>query len=293
MNSFGIETDAEKGTKGYSYRTLTERLLSAGIGDTDTCKYEAAILLEHFCSVRRAMLLACRDEIFSSEALAEAVEKRCAHHPLQYLIGEWQFCNETYTVTPDCLIPRMDTEILVEAAQELLPSNGRFIDLCTGSGCIAISLLSARRDATGIAVDLFPNTLNVAQRNAERNRVSDRLSFLEADVLKSEFMHSLGSFDLILSNPPYIPSAVVDGLSAEVQKEPRAALDGGEDGLVFYRKLISEYLPFLSEGGRMILEIGYDQWDALQGLAKEREIPIELRKDLGGNDRVVILTPVR
>lgn len=290
MNSFRIETDVQKGTKGYSYRTLTERLLSAGIGDADTCKYEAALLLEKFCAVHPATIPIRRDEIFLSDALKEAVEQRCAHYPLQYLIGEWQFCTETYTVTPDCLIPRSDTEILVETAIELLPKNGRIIDLCTGSGCIAISLLSARRDASGVAVDLYPNTLAIAQRNAERNCVTERLVFLQADVLKPHFMEPLGLFDLILSNPPYIPSSIVDGLSAEVQNEPRAALDGGKDGLRFYRTLLSEYPRYLSEHGRIILEIGYDQGAALRSLAEHHGLLTEIRKDLGGNDRVVILT---
>ena len=274
---------------GYSYRSLSEKLFVAGIGDLDTCKYEAAILLEKFCAVHPATLPIRRDEIFLSEALEEAVKQRCARYPLQYLVGEWQFCTETYTVTPDCLIPRSDTELLVETAIELLPKNGRIIDLCTGSGCIAISLLSARRDASGVAVDLYPNTLAVAKTNAERNCVTERLAFFQANVLHSEFMEPLGSFDLILSNPPYIPTAVIDGLSEEVLNEPRAALDGGEDGLMFYRVLLSEYPRYLADGGKLILEIGYDQGEALLHLAERYGLCVKIRKDLGGNDRVVVL----
>lgn len=276
--------------QGYSYKSLTETLLRAGIGDKETCRYEAAILLEHFCGVHRAMLPIRREEFFTSDALCSAVSRRCAHYPLQYLIGEWQFCTETYTVTPDCLIPRMDTEILVEAADDLLPLNGRFIDLCTGSGCIAISLLAARKDAHGVAVDLYRNTLEVAKTNAERNGVAARLGFACADVFNSDFMHSLGSFDLILSNPPYIPSAVVDMLSPEVQNEPRVALDGGKDGLDFYRVLISDYPQFLSPEGKLIFEIGYDEGTALTEMAEKAGFFCTVRKDLGGNDRVVILT---
>lgn len=276
---------------GYSYNTLTETLKNAGIGDPDTCRYEAGILLEHFCGVHRAMLPIRRDEVFRSEKLVNAVARRIAHYPLQYLVGEWQFCTETYRVTPDCLIPRMDTEILVEAAHELLPRGGRFIDLCTGSGCVAISLLAARIDARGVAVELYPNTLEIAIENAARNRVADRLAFHRADVLTPEcFMDPLGRFDLILSNPPYIPSAVVDGLSEEVRNEPRAALDGGEDGLTFYRVLISEYPKYLSEGGRLIFEIGYDQAEAVTALASAAGMTAQIRKDLGGNDRVAVIS---
>lgn len=275
---------------GYSYVTLTETLMAAGIGDKETCKYEAELLLEHFCGVRRAMLPLRRDEVFLSENLSLAVAKRCEHYPLQYLIGEWQFCTEIYTVTTDCLIPRMDTEILVEAADELLPDHGRFIDLCTGSGCIAVSLLAARPDASGVAVDLYERTLELAEHNAERSGVHTRVGFKQADVLKPTFMNDLGGFDLILSNPPYIPSDVIDTLSPEVLCEPRAALDGGDDGLLFYRVLLSEYPRYLNTDGRMILEIGYDQGEEIKRLAERSGMHCELRKDLGGNDRVAVLT---
>lgn len=275
---------------GYSYVTLTNTLLEAGIGDRETCKYEAAILLEAFMGVRRESLPLCRDEVFTSEALENAVKKRCMHYPLQYLIGEWQFCTEIYTVTPACLIPRADTELLVETASELLPPNGRFIDLCTGSGCIAISLLSLRSDSTGAGVDLFDNTLSLAKHNAKRNGVSERICFLKADVLSPAFMEDLGSMDLIVSNPPYISTQTVDTLSPEVSYEPRVALDGGTDGLDFYRVLIREYPRYLSKGGKMIFEIGYDQGEAVSDLARAAGMRPVVKKDLGGNDRVVILS---
>ena len=272
--------------------SLTEALFAAGIGEIEDCRYEAALLLEHFCGVKRAALPLCRDKSFTDEALLNAVERRCKREPLQYIIGEWYFCNEVYTVTPSCLIPRMDTEILVETAASLLQPEGRFLDLCTGSGCIAVSLLSARKDSSGVAVDLYPDTLRVAEGNAARNGVSDRFTPVLGDVLRGDFMETLGQFDLIISNPPYIPSKVVDGLSPEVLNEPRAALDGGDDGLVFYRVLIQDYPRFLKKGGKMILEIGYDQRDAVSALAKAEGHAVEVLKDLGGNDRMAIITPV-
>ena len=131
----------------------------------------------------------------------------------------------------------------------------------------------------------------IAIENAARNRVADRLAFHRADVLTPErFMDPLGRFDLILSNPPYIRSAVVDGLSEEVRNEPRAALDGGEDGLTFYRVLISEYPKYLSESGRLIFEIGYDQAQAVTALASAAGMTCQIRKDLSGNDRVAVIS---
>ena len=264
--------------------------MEAEIGDRETCKNEAAILLQAFAGIRPEALPLCKDEVFLSDALENAVNMRCTHYPLQYLIGEWQFCTETYTVTPDCLIPRSDTEILVEMASTLLPQGGRFLDLCTGSGCIAISLLSARLDSTGIGVDLYDNTLSLAKHNAKQNGVSERISFVKADVLSSDFMKDLDHFDLIVSNPPYISTQTVDTLSPEVLFEPRAALDGGTDGLDFYRVLIREYPRYLSRDGKMILEIGYDQGEAVSNLALDAKMRCSIKKDLGGNDRMAILS---
>jgi release factor glutamine methyltransferase len=276
--------------EGVSIVTLTHILESAGIGDAYTCRYEAEILVSHFCHLKRAEIPLQRSVVYQTPELLAAVKQRLSRYPLQYIIGEWQFCNETYHVSPDCLIPRADTEILVETAAEMLPQSGRFIDLCTGSGCIAISLLAMRKDATGDAVDLYPNTLAVAEKNAARNGVADRFKAHLFDVLHPEFMESLGKFDLILSNPPYIPTKVVDGLAPEVGFEPRAALDGGNDGLVFYRALLALYPQYLAPSGKMILEIGYDQGELLRELAHEHHLSFVLRKDLGGCDRVVILS---
>ena len=264
--------------------------MHANIGDREACRYEAFLLLRHFAGLKYEELPFRKTEIFCSEALISAVRRRTEGYPLQYIIGTWQFCNETYFVSPDCLIPRADTEILVEAASTLLPQNGRFIDLCTGSGCIAVSLLAARRDASAIAVDLYPNTLDVAKRNAEGNGVSDRIRFVCADVLKPHFMDGFGRFDMILSNPPYISEKDMKTLSKEVLHEPHAALYGGEDGLVFYRMLISEYPRYLKRDGKMILEIGYDQADAIRALAGEAGLLCEIHRDYGDRDRMAILS---
>ncbi len=235
-------------------------------------------------AAHEARLLA---ETFSGEALAAAVKRRAAREPLQYILGEWGFWRETYEVAPCCLVPRPDTEHLVERAISLLPRGARFADLCTGSGCVAISTLCSRPDTTALAVDLFEDTLAIAARNAQRNGAFDRVRFLQADVLKTP--PSVGQFDAILSNPPYIQSAVVDTLSAEVLGEPRAALDGGADGLDFYRAILGAWCTTLRENGFFLFEIGYDQGEDLRTLAREAGLTAEVFRDYGGNDRVVLI----
>ena len=227
-------------------------------------------------------------EALSGEDLERAVTKRCEHYPLQYLIGEWDFYRESYEVSEDCLIPRADTELLVERAIALLPEGGCFLDLCTGSGCVAISTLASRPDTTAVAVDLFPGTLALAERNAKRNHVDGRIELVRADVLSEPEIR--GGFDAILSNPPYISAADIQTLQSEVRHEPRAALAGGEDGLDFYRAILSRWVELLSPNGFILFEIGYDQGDALRTLAREHGFCATVLRDLCGNDRVVHLT---
>lgn len=250
---------------------------------------EAAMLICHFCNISRAELLSRRDEDFDNDELVEAVTKRCSRYPLQYILGYWDFCNETYRVTENTLIPRQDTERLVELASKLLPDGARFIDLCTGSGCVAISTLASRPDSRAVAVDLYENTLSIAGENAETNGVGDRLGLLCADVLDPAFMEELGTFDCIISNPPYIATSKLATLDEELAFEPCAALDGGEDGLDFYRVIIGQYKKFLNDDGFMLFEIGYDQADAIREIAKTCGWECEIFKDYDANDRVAYL----
>lgn len=221
--------------------------------------------------------------------LEAAVERRCEGYPLQYLIGEWDFCHESYEVGEDCLIPRADTELLVEKAVKLLPAGARFLDLCTGSGCVAISTLCARPDTTATAVDLFERTLALAERNAKRNGVANRVEFLKADVLQGIPSTLGGGWNAILSNPPYIRTDVMPTLQKEVQHEPAAALCGGEDGLDFYRAILERWKDALTPSGFFLFEIGYDQKDALICLGQKYGFSTTVWQDLGGNDRVVLL----
>ena len=270
-----------------TYNEICQALAGAGIENN---RGEASMLICHFCNINKAELLTRRDEDFDSEELSEAVKKRASHYPLQYILGFWDFCHETYRVTEDTLIPRQDTEKLVELAAKLMPQSARFIDLCTGSGCVAISTLAARPDCTAVAVDIFPKTLEIAGENAERNKVGDRLGLITQDVLKPDFMNELGKFDCIISNPPYIETHKIELLDEELSFEPEAALNGGNDGLDFYRVIIADYKKYLSDNGIMLLEIGCDQAHAVTAISHAAGFRCEVYKDFGGNDRVAYLT---
>lgn len=271
--------------------TYNEICLALNEADIENARGEAAMLICRFCNINKAELLQrSRDEDFPSEELEDAVIKRCSHYPLQYILGYWEFCHETYRVTKDTLIPRQDTEKLVELAVRFLPEKARFIDLCTGSGCIAISTLAARPDCHAVAVDLFEPTLEIARENAETNGVGDRIGFIREDVLSPDFMAELGDFDFILSNPPYIETKQLSLLDEELSYEPSSALDGGEDGLTFYRVIIREYARFLRRGGAMLLEIGCDQAKAVSEISASEGLLCEVYKDYGGNDRVAYIT---
>lgn len=250
---------------------IRAKLAAAGI---ENARFEARLLVESF----------------SGEALFSAVEKRCGGYPLQYILGEWDFYRETYEVCEDCLIPRADTELLVEKAVSMLPQGASFLDLCTGSGCVAISTLCTRPDTTAVAIDLFEGTLSVAKRNAARNGVTDRFAPMRADVLQEPPMElKRGSFQAILSNPPYIRNDVVPTLQKEVQYEPKAALCGGMDGLDFYRSILDEWMCLLADNGFILFEIGYDQGEKLVDLGQEKGLTVSVFADLCGNDRVVLM----
>lgn len=249
----------------------------------------AALLAAGFENAAHEARLLC--EAFAGAALDAALARRLSHEPLQYILGEWGFWHETYEVNPACLSPRPDTELLVEKAVALLPHGARFLDLCTGSGCVAVSTLASRPDTAAVAVDLFPETLALAARNAARNGVDKRFAPLLADVLAApaENVLKLAPFAAILANPPYIPDAVVQTLSPEVRAEPAAALCGGADGLDFYRAILGKWQKLLTSDGFLLLEIGYDQAAAVTALAAQNALMTTVFRDLGGNDRVVYL----
>jgi release factor glutamine methyltransferase len=274
-----------------TYRQLCAILQDAKIEDAE---WDALCLMEHFCAVSHSLLRAAPDRNYENAALENAISRRLAHEPLQYILGEWEFYRQTYEVSPDCLIPRADTEVLVETAIRLLPIGAHFADLCTGSGCIAVSTLAERPDTNAIALEKFPATLALAERNAAKNGVAARFRGVLADVLSpSPALAEDAPFDAILSNPPYIPTKDIATLSPEVHKEPFVALDGGADGLIFYRAILEHYSPLLKEDGFFLFEIGFDQADALAALGKAHNFAhVRVICDLGGRDRVVYISNI-
>lgn len=228
-------------------------------------------------------------------ALRDAAARRLAGEPVARIIGAWEFWGLPFALGPDTLVPRPDTESVVEAALRLFPERDRplrLIDLGTGSGCILVALLHERANAFGIGLDRAQGALAVGRRNAEANGVGDRAAFLCGSWLEA----LTGPFDLIVSNPPYIAASVIATLQPEVRlHDPRAALDGGEDGLDAYRAILSGVAQrpgLLSAGGALVLEIGYDQAPALTRLAQTAGFAeARVGRDLAGNDRVVTLRP--
>ena len=226
-------------------------------------------------------------EKYSGNELDEAIARFESGEPLAYVLGEWYFYGLTFKLNDACLIPRPDTEHIVEKAIEAVKKGGVFADLCTGSGCIAISVLKNRPDLTCSAYDISGKALEKARENAALNFVSERVKFHEADVFALELAES--SLDCIISNPPYIQTSVIDSLET-VQREPRIALDGGADGLDFYRYMIERFASALTPDGCFIFEIGYDQADDIRALAASHSFSCSVFKDYGGNDRCALLS---
>lgn len=250
---------------------------------------DARLLLEYVCGTNRNDLLVHGDrevESAAQEGYQKAIEKRVRRIPLQHITGQQDFMGLTFQVNDNVLIPRQDTEVLVEEILPHLSSGVRILDMCTGSGCILISLLHFSLWAEGVGADISPKALEVAVRNREALLAPERqISFVESDL----FEKVEGNFDIIVSNPPYICSEVIKGLMPEVRDhEPMLALDGSEDGLCFYRRIVQESKRFLRKEGRLFFEIGYDQAEAVKQLMENAGfVDVTVVKDFAGLDRVV------
>ncbi len=216
----------------------------------------------------------------------EAIQKRSEKIPLQYITGEQNFCGLDFYVNENVLIPRLDTEVLVEKILECEEPGQSVMDMCTGSGCIAITLQKLGGFQV-MAVDISEEALTLARKNAQRNQA--QVTFFQSNMFDQ--LSNTSKVDVIVSNPPYIESKVVDELDDEVKKyEPRLALDGMEDGLHFYRILAREGKRFLNEGGRLYVEIGFDQAEAVKEIfGAQGFLDIQVYKDLAGLDRVVAM----
>lgn len=247
---------------------------------------DALLLLQSVCGIDRARYYACAgEELPDADLYLEKVLLRAGRIPLQQITGEQYFCGLKFIVTEDVLCPRPETELLVEEALKKMKEGGRFLDLCTGSGCIAVSLLCLGKDLTGCGCDLSAAALRIASENAKLHGVTDRLELLQGDL----FDAVCGTYDMIVSNPPYIAAGKIDTLMEEVKDhEPRMALDGGMDGLDFYRRILKDAAVHLNPKGWLLMEIGYDQADAVRSMFDEdRYEQVRVLKDLAGLDRVV------
>lgn len=286
------------------YDAAVLQLEAAGVPEA---KLDARLLLEHVCRTDYNTLLVHGDRTVTSEeeaVLGQLLEQRKKRIPLQQLTGEQDFCGLTFKVNEHVLIPRQDTEILVEAALKKSRSGMHLLDMCTGSGCILISLLSMGKDLTGVGVDISKEALAVARENAMQLLAEEKQpEFLQGDLFtafdtwQSEAEPQQcetksgrqSQFDIVVSNPPYIESAVIETLMPEVKEyEPRTALDGSEDGLLFYRRIVAECMPYLKENGYLMFEIGCNQAEAVSSLMSADFTDIEVIKDYAGLDRVVL-----
>ncbi len=276
-------------------RAAAEALRAAGLSEP---RREAGSLLSH--SIRRdhAFLITHSDDELTAEQLSafrNAVGRRAAGEPFQYIAGRQEFYGLEFEVSSDVLIPRPETELLVEEALELLKGLTRplLCDVGTGSGCIAVTLLHERQDARGFALDVSAAALAVAARNAARHGVAERLGLLVSDcfdALRSE-EHKEVRFDLIASNPPYVAESDLEGLQKEVREhEPRVALTPGGDGLSVIRRLVAEAPQFLKSGGHLLLEIGFNQHEQVAALIDSAVWTLlDIHRDLQGIPRTVAL----
>ena len=279
--------------QGNGYREVHARFagrLREVLGDEREAQLDTRLLLEAACGTTIRTLLDEPEREVSAQELAQFTQmigRRMKREPVAYILGEWEFMGLGFEVTPDVLIPEQDTEILVEEAMQLTPDGSRILDLCTGSGCILLSLLHYSNGSVGLGTDLSAGALAIAQRNAARLGLSDRASFARGDLFAA--VPAGEQFDLIISNPPYIATDVIPTLAGEVSVyEPYMALDGGPDGLQFYRSIIGEAASHLVIGGYLMLEIGFDQAEAVSRMLRDSGFyEITVARDYGGNTRVV------
>lgn len=263
---------------------LGEKVLTmAEIVDVKT---DAWMLLEMAAKIDRSYYyLHMNDDIAQEQldAYEWALKKRAEHIPLQYIVGETEFMGLPFKVNSSVLIPRQDTETLVEEALKVAKPGMKVLDMCTGSGCIIISILHHGKDLEGYASDISRHAINVAKENAKLNQVA--VSFETGDL----FDHIKGKYDIIVSNPPYIRTEEIAKLMPEVQNfEPFDALDGKEDGLFFYRRIVEQAGEYLNPEGHLLFEIGFDQGEDVSKLMEQAGFKdVRVIKDLAGNDRVV------
>lgn len=267
-----------------------EELIKNNIEDASIIAKELA---EHIFKITRAQMIANNDMEFSKDQTdnyINSIKKISTGIPIQYITNNQEFMNLNFYIDENVLIPQPDTETLVEEViNEYKEKKCEILDLCTGSGAIAISLAKYINESNIVASDISMKALQIAKLNAEKNLVRKKIEFIESDMFNKIYKDD---FDIIVSNPPYIKTKVIEELDKQVKNEPYIALDGGADGLKFYKIIIENAYKYIKNEGKVFLEIGYDQKNELINLFKENNHyeNIYSKKDLGGNDRIIVAT---
>lgn len=260
----------------------------------ESSRLDAEVLMADLLDMERINLYVKYDYPLKTKEVnlyRKMIKKRAKRVPVAYITEKKEFMSLEFKVKEGVLIPRPDTENLVEAVIDYCQQNGiqspQIIDVGTGSGAIAISLAHYLPESKVVGVDLSPSALKIARQNMEKHELSQRMSILKSDLLKEFIKREIKGIDIIVSNPPYISQAEMEELPPEVKKEPKTALEAGEDGLDYYRRLIPQAAEVLKKGGKIFLEIGYKQAAAVKNLFDEKWSDIKVKKDYSENDRIV------
>lgn len=266
---------------------ISELVRSIASELSDNALFEAEqIVMSVMGMSRTELVLGSKIEINeeAKERAEEMLARRKSGEPLQYILGECEFMSLDFYVERGVLIPRSDTETLAETVLDMIGKRKSVIDICSGSGCIGISLANYNKDITVTLADISDKAIGVSEKNIGRHNLTERVKTVKLDILKE---YPEGKYDVLISNPPYIESSVIQDLMTEVRDfEPRLALDGGEDGLTFYRHIADIAPKILNKGGIIALEIGYNQGNDVKALLERDFFNVQIIKDLCGNDRV-------
>ena len=270
---------------------LTKGMIMLKSNQIESPKSKARLLLQHVLDLKREQIIIYDNKevtVVQEKTYMQDLEKLIKGIPVQHITNSQEFMKMNFFVSSDVLIPRPDTEILVEEVIKLgkEKKNPTILDLCTGSGAISVSIAKYLPNAKVYASDISSKALEVAKTNARNNEVQDKIEFINSDL----FEKIEGKFYIIVSNPPYIRTEVIKTLDEEVQKEPMLALDGGKDGLDFYRKIVEEAYSHLKFDSYLCFEIGYDQKEEVTEIVKKAKVYADTycKKDLYGNDRVIV-----
>lgn len=281
----------KENTIGFLLNTATKMLKSQNI---DTARLDSQLILGKVLNKEKIYLMINSDEKVEQEKKDEffkLIDKRMKNMPVRYILGEVDFMGLDFYIEEGVLIPRSDTEVLVEEVLKLIGENKelKVCDLCSGSGAIGISLAHYRKNISVDLIDFYEKPEKISKKNILRNNLEGRITFIKSDLLK-EPIKDLKKYDIIVSNPPYIKEDVIETLMKDVKNyEPRTALSGGDSGLIFYERIVSESKKTLKKDGILAFEIGYDQGDSVSNIMKNNcYIDVKVVKDLAGLDRVVI-----